>query len=98
MSVTDQLLSHAERYAAEFDNGQLPLPSATKVAAMTCLDARLFPTRVLGLPEGDAHVIRNEVETGRPPEVAAYERSASSASRTPSTRSPPGSSPRASWP
>ena len=26
---------------------------------MACMDARLIPTRVLGLEEGDAHVIRN---------------------------------------
>ena len=59
MSVTDELLRNAEQYAANFDKGELPLPPAKKVAVVACMDARLIPTRVLGLEEGDAHVIRN---------------------------------------
>jgi carbonic anhydrase len=59
MTVTDELLQNAERYAAEFDKGDLPLPPARKIAIVACMDARLIPTRVLGLAEGDAHVIRN---------------------------------------
>lgn len=58
MSVTDQLLQNSRRYAEEFDKGDLPLPPK-KVAVVACMDARLIPTRVLGLDEGDAHVIRN---------------------------------------
>jgi carbonic anhydrase len=59
VSVTDQLLENARRYAASFDKGDLPLPPGKKVAVVACMDARLIPTRVLGLDEGDAHVIRN---------------------------------------
>src|SRR5918999_3846960 len=59
MSVTDELLKNNEAYAASFDKGDLPLPPAKKVAVVACMDARLIPTRVLGLNEGDAHVIRN---------------------------------------
>jgi carbonic anhydrase len=59
MSVTDELLRNAESYAERFDKGDLPLPPARKVAVVACMDARLIPTRVLGLDEGDAHVIRN---------------------------------------
>jgi len=59
MSATDELLANNERYAADFDKGDLPLPPAKKVAVVACMDARLIPTRVLGLEEGDAHVIRN---------------------------------------
>jgi carbonic anhydrase len=59
MSTTDELLQNAERYAESFDKGDLPLPPARKVAVVACMDARLIPTRVLGLEEGDAHVIRN---------------------------------------
>src|SRR5215210_8978977 len=59
MSVTDDLLRNAEQYASSFDKGNLPLPPAKKVAVVACMDARLIPTRVLGLDEGDAHVIRN---------------------------------------
>ena len=59
MSVTDELLRNAENYAAAFDRGDLPLPPAKKVAVVACMDARLLPAKVLGLEEGDAHVIRN---------------------------------------
>ena len=59
MTVTDDLLQNAERYAESFNKGDLPLPPAKKVAVVACMDARLIPTRVLGLSEGDAHVIRN---------------------------------------
>jgi carbonic anhydrase len=59
MSVTDELLANAERYAASFDKGDLPLPPARHVAVVACMDARLNPYGLLGLGEGDAHVIRN---------------------------------------
>jgi len=59
MSSTDDLLRNAGEYAAGFDKGELPLPPARKVAVIACMDARLVPSRILGLKEGDAHVIRN---------------------------------------
>src|SRR5688572_9527092 len=59
MSVTDDLLANNEAYVSRFDKGELPLPPAKKVAVVACMDARLDPARVLGLEEGDAHVIRN---------------------------------------
>jgi hypothetical protein len=59
MSTTDELLRNAEGYAASFDKGDLPLPPARKVAVLACMDARLNPYGLLGLEEGDAHVIRN---------------------------------------
>ncbi len=59
MSTTDELLANAEAYAASFDKGDLPLPPARKVAVLACMDARLNPYGLLGLQEGDAHVIRN---------------------------------------
>jgi carbonic anhydrase len=59
MSTTDQLLDNARTYADEFDKGDLPLPPARKVAVVACMDARLDPQKVLGLAEGDGHVIRN---------------------------------------
>jgi carbonic anhydrase len=59
MTVTDELLQNAERYAADFDRGSLPLPPAKHVAIVACMDARLNPYGLLGLSEGDAHVIRN---------------------------------------
>jgi carbonic anhydrase len=59
MTVTDELLANAERYAAAFGQGALPLPPAKHVAVVACMDARLNPYGLLGLAEGDAHVIRN---------------------------------------
>ncbi len=59
MSSIDVLAANAERYAAGFGKGGLPAPPATGVAVVTCMDARLDPNRLLGLSEGDAHVIRN---------------------------------------
>jgi carbonic anhydrase len=59
MSATDQLVKNAEGYAATFDKGDLPLPPARKVAIVACMDARLNPYALLGLAEGDAHIIRN---------------------------------------
>jgi carbonic anhydrase len=59
MTETDALLKNNEAYAASFDKGGQPGPPARKVAVLACMDARLDPARVLGLEEGDAHVIRN---------------------------------------
>ncbi|MGC0250915.1 beta-class carbonic anhydrase [Pseudactinotalea sp. Z1748] len=59
MTVTDDLLRNAEAYAATFDKGDLPMPPGRQVAVVACMDARLNPYGLLGLEEGDAHVIRN---------------------------------------
>jgi carbonic anhydrase len=58
VSVTDELLDNNARYAESF-TGPLPLPPAKHVAVLACMDARLDVYRVLGLQEGEAHVIRN---------------------------------------
>jgi len=59
MTVTEELLAAAEAYRAGFDKGDLPMPPARHVAVVACMDARLNPYGLLGLTEGDAHVIRN---------------------------------------
>src|SRR5712691_5703175 len=59
MSATDEALRNNEQYANGFDKGQLPLPPAKKLAVVACMDARLHVSTILGLNEGDAHVIRN---------------------------------------
>ncbi|WP_261563169.1 beta-class carbonic anhydrase [Frankia tisae] len=59
MTVTDDLLGNAARYAHDFTAGDLPLPPKLGVAVVACMDARLNVYGVLGLTEGDAHVIRN---------------------------------------
>ena len=59
MSAIDELLQNAERYGEGFDKAELSLPPAKRVAIVACMDARLNPYGLLGLKEGDAHVIRN---------------------------------------
>jgi carbonic anhydrase len=58
MTVTDELLANNANYAASF-TGPLPLPPAKQVAVVACMDARINVYGVLGLQEGEAHVIRN---------------------------------------
>ena len=58
MSVTDQYLENNAAYAAQF-SGPLPMPPASHVAVLACMDARLNVYGILGLKEGEAHVIRN---------------------------------------
>jgi len=58
MSVTDELLANNAKYAETF-SGPLPLPPSKGVAVVACMDARLNVYGVLGLQEGEAHVIRN---------------------------------------
>jgi carbonic anhydrase len=58
--VLDEVLAANARYVESFgDKGKLPLPPARKFAILTCMDARLQPSKYAGLAEGDAHVIRN---------------------------------------
>lgn len=59
MSVTDQLLKNNDDYAAKFDKSDLPMLPAKRTAVLACMDARLNVYAILGLEEGDAHVIRN---------------------------------------
>lgn len=58
MSVTDQYLENNRRYAETF-SGPLPLPPSRGVAVVACMDARMDVYRILGLADGEAHVIRN---------------------------------------
>src|SRR5215472_14222355 len=58
VSVTDEYLANNEAYAAAF-SGPLPLPPSRQVAVVACMDARLNVYAILGLGDGEAHVIRN---------------------------------------
>jgi len=58
MSVTDEYLANNTAYAESFE-GPLPLPPSKGVAVVACMDARLDVAAVLGIKEGEAHVIRN---------------------------------------
>ena len=58
MSVTDEYLKNNEAYAANF-SGPLPLPPSRNIAVIACMDARLDVYGILGLGQGESHVIRN---------------------------------------
>ncbi|MBJ7479212.1 beta-class carbonic anhydrase [Rhodococcus erythropolis] len=58
MTVTDEYLQNNAAYAEQF-TGPLPLPPSRHVAVLACMDARLDVYRVLGIKEGESHVIRN---------------------------------------
>ncbi|HTZ12407.1 MAG TPA: carbonic anhydrase [Mycobacterium sp.] len=58
MTVTDNYLAHNAEYASSF-KGPLPMPPSKHVAVVACMDARLDVYRLLGIHEGEAHVIRN---------------------------------------
>ena len=59
MGAIDTLLVSNAKYAAKFSKANLPIPPAKKIAIITCMDARLEIGALLGLEEGDAHVIQN---------------------------------------
>ena len=58
MSATDEYLQNNAAYAAGF-TGPLPLPPSRHAAVVACMDARLNVYAILGLKDGEAHVIRN---------------------------------------
>jgi carbonic anhydrase len=59
MSGIDQLVAFNQRDAGHHGaSGTGPRPS-TRVAIVTCMDARIDPAALLGIGPGDAHVIRN---------------------------------------
>jgi carbonic anhydrase len=56
VSATDDLIRNADAYGFDADAAMRP---SKRVAVLACMDARLAPMKMLGLAEGDAHVIRN---------------------------------------
>jgi len=59
MTVTDELLRNNAEFASTFSKGDLPMPPGKHLAVVACMDARLNVYALLGLEEGQAHVIRN---------------------------------------
>lgn len=59
MDPIDELLANASEYAAAYRGESLAVRPARRLAVLACMDSRLVPTRLLGLEEGEAHVIRN---------------------------------------
>jgi carbonic anhydrase len=59
MSVTDEFVLNNQAYAIRFDSGHLPTPPRKQVAIVTCMDSRMDIFAILGLSNGEAHIIRN---------------------------------------
>jgi carbonic anhydrase len=59
MTQTDLLLRNNEAYAKTFKAKSLQSRPKRKLAVIACMDARLNIFKMLGLEEGDAHIIRN---------------------------------------
>jgi carbonic anhydrase len=59
MTVTDELLRNNAEFASSFAKGDLPMPPGKGLAVVACMDARLNVYALLGLEDGQAHVIRN---------------------------------------
>ena len=58
MSVTIEYLANNLEFAKSFE-GPLPMPPSRQIAIVACMDARLNVYKILGLKDGEAHVIRN---------------------------------------
>ena len=59
MTAIDELLANNARFAETFDKADLPVRPGLGLAVVACMDARLDTHRLLGISEGDAHIIRN---------------------------------------
>ena len=59
MSATDEFIRNNAAYAAQFDSGGLLTPPKKQVTIVTCMDSRMDIFAILGLNNGEAHIIRN---------------------------------------
>lgn len=59
MNTIEQLRQNNQRYSETFAKSDLAMPPSRRVAIIACMDARLNVYGLLGLEEGEAHVIRN---------------------------------------
>lgn len=59
VAIADELLAANARYAQGFTLGGLVTPPSRRLAVVACMDARLNVYALLGLREGEAHVLRN---------------------------------------
>ena len=59
MSLIDEIVAANQIYASTFDAANIPMPPRRHLAILTCMDARIYPNKIFGLNEGDAHIIRN---------------------------------------
>jgi carbonic anhydrase len=59
VGATEELIRNNEGYTYSYRQQNLPAAPRRRLAVLACMDARVDVHRVLGLAEGDAHVIRN---------------------------------------
>jgi carbonic anhydrase len=59
LANADELLRHNAEFAANFDEGHVPVSPRRHLAIVACMDSRMDMFRMLGLRHGDAHIIRN---------------------------------------
>jgi len=59
VTETDGLLENARAHAEGFDKADLTAQPSKRVVVLACMDTRLIPSRILGLEEGEAHILRN---------------------------------------
>jgi carbonic anhydrase len=59
MTATDDFVRNNAQYAVSEHEGGLPTPPAKQVAVVTCMDSRMDIFALLGLKNGQAHIIRN---------------------------------------
>jgi carbonic anhydrase len=53
------MLSHNQKYAASFSDGDLEVAPMRQLAVVACMDSRMDLFELLGLRHGEAHIIRN---------------------------------------
>lgn len=53
------MVSHNQRYAESFDEGDLEVAPLRQLAVVACMDSRMDLFELLGLRHGEAHIIRN---------------------------------------
>lgn len=56
---TDELVANNRAYADAFPAGHLPVAPSRHMAVVACMDSRMDIFDLLGLGQGEAHVIRN---------------------------------------
>ena len=59
MGVVDSILAANEAFVTGAFPGPAPLPPSRHLVVVTCMDSRIDVFEVLGLRNGEAHIIRN---------------------------------------
>ncbi len=57
--IAGKLLERNQDYAARFHDSELQVEPVERLAVVACMDSRIDAFAVLGLANGDAHIIRN---------------------------------------